>query len=92
MQVKQAERYKDYYIVIDDGIANNPMMVSKENFGYTGTKYIDSAICFEKMKEAKDWINKNSYTGMTSKYRTSKITYDYKESKRWCIVRKNKSK
>lgn len=86
MQVSQAEKHKDYYIIMNYEMPCNPLMVCEENGRITGTKYIDSVKCFYHKKDAKNWISKHTYVGMTAKYTVAKITYDYKDTKRWWVI------
>ena len=78
---KEARLKEKVYIIIqkEDKIIE---MVQKESFGLSTTKYFNNdIICFEKLKEAKEWIKQHTYKGMTCEYKIKKVSFNYKLDK-----------
>lgn len=84
MRLTEGKTYKEYYVIIEeDGILRN-IVASK---GITKFGYIDEGniLIFDKKKNAKEWIEKHSYKGMSVIYIISKI-WNCRETKyRWEI-------
>ena len=84
MRLAEGKTYKEYYVIIEkDGILRN-IVASK---GITKLGYMDEGniLIFDKKKNAKEWIEKHSYKGMSVTYIISKI-WNCRETKyRWEI-------
>lgn len=82
MRLVEGKTYKEYYVIIQvDGILRN-VVTSK---GITKLGYTDEGniLIFDEKKNAKEWIERHSYKGMSFKYEIAKI-WNSKETKyRW---------
>jgi hypothetical protein len=87
MRLGEAKTYKDYYVVVEI-IGNGVCRSLVTNHGSTKLGYMDQneILVFEKKKDAKEWIEKHSYTGMSFKYEIGKITNLKETNWRWEVV------
>jgi hypothetical protein len=89
MRLGEGKTYKQYYIIVEknDFISE---IVAKQNGRKTTTKLgmmdQNNILIFEKKKEAIDWIDTNSYKGMTQTYVIKKIINDKTTSYKWEVA------
>lgn len=82
MRLAEAKTYKEYYAIIQvDGFLRNVIATK----GITKFGYMDEGniLVFDKKKDAADWIERNSYKGMSWEYEIVQIWNSRETRYRW---------